>query len=128
MRRTRLVHARRLASDAESLGWQTPAERFDGTPFTDRGFEHVPSLAPVAELLAEAPRGVSTDEPLEGAPDLGHGDGQLALGGLDPAETRPVARSGRLGRALVAGPAEEGRDLVFGGPLEDELGTEAPTS
>lgn len=20
-----------------SLGWQTPAERFDGTPFTDRG-------------------------------------------------------------------------------------------
>lgn len=36
-----------------SLGWRTPAERFDGTPFTDRGFEHVPSLAPVADLLAE---------------------------------------------------------------------------
>ncbi len=36
-----------------SLDWQTPAERFDGTPLTDRGFEHVPSLAPVAELLAE---------------------------------------------------------------------------
>lgn len=36
-----------------ALDWQTPAERFDGTPFTDRGFEHVPSLAPVAELLAE---------------------------------------------------------------------------
>jgi hypothetical protein len=30
-----------------------PAGRFDGTPFTDRGFEHVPSLAPVATLLAE---------------------------------------------------------------------------
>jgi transposase InsO family protein len=27
------------------LGWQTPAERFDGTLFTDRGFEHVPALA-----------------------------------------------------------------------------------
>ena len=27
------------------LDWQTPAERFDGTPFTDRGFEHVPALA-----------------------------------------------------------------------------------
>lgn len=36
-----------------SIAWQTPAERFDGTPFTDRGFEHVPSLAPVADLLAE---------------------------------------------------------------------------
>src|SRR3990170_6003733 len=23
-----------------ALGWRTPAERFDGTPFTDRGFEH----------------------------------------------------------------------------------------
>ena len=36
-----------------ALAWQTPAERFDGTPFTDRGFEHVPSLAPVADLLLE---------------------------------------------------------------------------
>jgi transposase InsO family protein len=36
-----------------SLAWQTPAERFDGTPFTDRGFEHVPSLAGVADLLDE---------------------------------------------------------------------------
>jgi len=35
------------------LGWRTPAERFDGTPFTDRGFEHVPALAPIADLLAE---------------------------------------------------------------------------
>ena len=34
-----------------SIGWATPAERFDGTPFLDRGFEHVPSLAPVADLL-----------------------------------------------------------------------------
>jgi hypothetical protein len=36
-----------------ALGWRTPAERFDGTPFTDRGFEHVPALAPIADLLAE---------------------------------------------------------------------------
>jgi len=36
-----------------ALGWRTPAERFDGTPFTDRGFEHVPALAPIANLLAE---------------------------------------------------------------------------
>lgn len=33
------------------LGWRTPAERFDGTPFIDRGFASVPSLAAVAELL-----------------------------------------------------------------------------
>jgi transposase InsO family protein len=33
------------------LDWQTPAERFDGTPFTDRGFASVPSLAGVADLL-----------------------------------------------------------------------------
>ena len=35
------------------LGWRTPAERFDGTPFVDRGFEHVPSLVAVADLLAD---------------------------------------------------------------------------
>lgn len=33
------------------LDWQTPAERFDGTPFTDRGFRSVPALANVAGLL-----------------------------------------------------------------------------
>jgi transposase InsO family protein len=33
------------------LDWETPAERFDGTPFTDRGFGSVPSLAGVADLL-----------------------------------------------------------------------------
>jgi len=35
------------------LGWRRTAERFDGTPFLDRGFEHVASLAAVAPLLAE---------------------------------------------------------------------------
>ena len=33
------------------LDWHTPGERFDGTPFTDRGFGSVPALAHVAELL-----------------------------------------------------------------------------
>ena len=33
------------------LDWHTPAERFDGTPFTDRGFATVPALANVAALL-----------------------------------------------------------------------------
>jgi len=33
------------------LDWQTPAERFDGTPFTDRGFASVPALAAVSDLL-----------------------------------------------------------------------------
>ena len=34
------------------LGWQTPAERFEGTLFTDRGFEHVPALTAVASVPA----------------------------------------------------------------------------
>lgn len=33
------------------LDWHTPAERFDGTPFTDRGFEHIPSLAAAMPAL-----------------------------------------------------------------------------
>lgn len=36
-----------------ALAWSTPAERFDGTPFTDRGFQHVPALAGVADLLTD---------------------------------------------------------------------------
>lgn len=35
------------------IGWLTPAERYDGTPFTDRGFEHIPPLEPVAAILSE---------------------------------------------------------------------------
>lgn len=38
------------------LGWRTPAERLNGTPFLDRGFEKSrrspPSHQPLAELLA----------------------------------------------------------------------------
>ena len=32
---------------------QTPAERWDGTPFTDHGFEHVPPLEHLQDWLAE---------------------------------------------------------------------------
>ena len=38
------------------IGWCTPAERYTGTPFTDRGFEHIPSLGAVADLLLEVLR------------------------------------------------------------------------
>jgi transposase InsO family protein len=27
-----------------TLGWRTPAERYLGVPFADRGFEHIPAL------------------------------------------------------------------------------------
>ena len=36
-----------------AIGWQTPAERWDGTPFTDQGFEHVPALEHLQDWLAE---------------------------------------------------------------------------
>ena len=35
------------------LDWQTPAERWDGTPFTDRGFEHVPAVEHLQGWLTE---------------------------------------------------------------------------
>jgi transposase InsO family protein len=36
-----------------AIGWQTPAERWDGTPFTDQGFEHVPALEHLQDWLTE---------------------------------------------------------------------------
>lgn len=35
------------------LDWHTPAERYDGTPFVDRGFEHIPALAHLHGWLSE---------------------------------------------------------------------------
>ncbi len=35
------------------LGWVTPAERYDGTPFIDRGFENIPALAHLHEWLLQ---------------------------------------------------------------------------
>ncbi|MGH2402548.1 MAG: integrase core domain-containing protein [Candidatus Limnocylindria bacterium] len=35
------------------IGWLTPGERYDGTPFTDRGFENVPALSHLVPWLAE---------------------------------------------------------------------------
>jgi transposase InsO family protein len=34
------------------IGWLTPAERFDGTPFTDRGFQNIPTLSHLVPRLA----------------------------------------------------------------------------
>jgi len=33
------------------IGWLTPGERFDGTPFTDRGFDHIPALSHLVPWL-----------------------------------------------------------------------------
>jgi len=35
------------------LGWQTPAERYEGSLFTDQGFEHVPALEHLQGWLSE---------------------------------------------------------------------------
>jgi transposase InsO family protein len=35
------------------LDWHTPAERFDGTPFTARGFERIPTLDHLNGWLTE---------------------------------------------------------------------------
>ena len=35
------------------LDWQTPAERYEGVPFTDRGFEHIPALEHLQAWLTE---------------------------------------------------------------------------
>jgi transposase InsO family protein len=36
-----------------AIGWQTPAERYEGVPFTDRGFEHIPALEHLQGWLSE---------------------------------------------------------------------------
>jgi hypothetical protein len=33
----------------------TPVERYEGTPFTDRGFEHSPALTHLQPWLKESP-------------------------------------------------------------------------
>ena len=35
------------------IGWLTPGERFDGTPFTDRGFANIPALAHLTDWLED---------------------------------------------------------------------------
>ena len=65
------------------------------------------------------------DEVRERITDLGHRDGDLALGGLDAARPMTVARTGGLGRPFVAGSPEEGGDLLLDGALDDELGAQA---
>jgi len=36
-----------------TLGWLTPAERYDGTPFADVGFANIPNLAHLQDCLTE---------------------------------------------------------------------------
>lgn len=36
-----------------TLGWLTPAERYDGTPFTDLGFQNIPALAHLQPWLEQ---------------------------------------------------------------------------
>ena len=36
-----------------AIGWQTPAERWDGTPFTHQGFDYVPALEHLQGWLSE---------------------------------------------------------------------------
>jgi len=47
---TRYYNYHRLHGE---IGWLTPGERFDGTPFTDRGFDNVPALAHLAGWLED---------------------------------------------------------------------------
>ena len=47
---SRYYNYHRLHGEIE---WCTPAERYDGTPFTDRGFENVPALQHLEHWLTE---------------------------------------------------------------------------
>jgi transposase InsO family protein len=38
---------------SSALGWSTPAERYDGTPFTDLGFQNIPALNHLQGWLEE---------------------------------------------------------------------------
>ena len=38
---------------SSALGWVTPAERYDGTPFTDLGFQNIPALNHLQGWLEE---------------------------------------------------------------------------
>ncbi len=38
------------------LGWLTPAERYNGTPFTDRGFANIPALVQLEPWLQDPMR------------------------------------------------------------------------
>ncbi len=39
-----------------TLGWRTPVERYDLTPFLDRGFDNIPALAHLQNWLQETIR------------------------------------------------------------------------
>jgi hypothetical protein len=58
-----------------------------------------------------------THEALDRATHLRHGDGDLALSGLDRFDAAAVARTGRRGRALVSRSTQERGHFVFNGAL-----------
>ncbi len=51
------------------IGWSTPAERYDGTPSTDRGFDNVPALAHLARWRTWRPGSTSSGRRLELVPE-----------------------------------------------------------
>jgi hypothetical protein len=53
------------------IGWLTPAERHDGTPFTDRGVAHVPALAQLQGWLADLRAAACTSLRNQMEPHLG---------------------------------------------------------
>jgi len=147
----RVEHEDQQADLAEAAGPEGPiaiaqlaADRAHGR-LADRAQAGLPGEA-LDVAVTEAPDVGADDERLErSGPDdrprvgddradearkrvahLGHGDRDLALGGLDPAGSVAIARAAGIGRPLIPGPAKEDRDFLFHGPLEDELGAEAP--
>ena len=48
-------HAIRGLDAGRTLDWLTPAERYNGTSFTDRGFENIPALVHLQGLAGGAP-------------------------------------------------------------------------
>lgn len=66
------------------LDWQTPAERFDETPITDRGFGSIPALAGVAALsMGSSP----PEQPVSSSPGIHFGQ-------VRPLTPRSLAQAG----------------------------------
>jgi len=42
-----------ITGDPRKIAWLTPGERCDGTPFTDRSFQNIPTLEHLTGWLEE---------------------------------------------------------------------------
>src|ERR1035437_5198049 len=110
------VAAAQLAADRAPRGPADAAEtRLPGEAL-EVAAAHAPDVCPDDERF----EGPGPDDRLrvgdhrahearEGVTNLGHGDRDLALGGLDPPGARAVARARGLGGPLVAGSPQEDR-------------------